>query len=138
MQRAKKKLFQFLQLHLKAKTGEGSEEGIGKKGRGVHTSMLSLFACSMQCLCLPLLLQVNLPHGLNLLTVCEGEGEGERGRQKEKEKKNERERGRGRQTLPSVCAGSSFPRKQVRFSTSFSGSARKVLISLHTRHKLHM
>lgn len=96
--------------------------------------MLSLFACSMQCLCLPLLLQVNLPHGLNLLTVCEAEREREEG----KEKKKERERGRGRQTLPSVCAGSSFPCKQVRFSTSFSGSARKVLISLHTRHKLHM
>lgn len=57
--------------------------------------MLSLFACSMQCLCLPLLLQVNLPHGLNLLTVCERERERDSERKKEREKRRKRDREKG-------------------------------------------
>lgn len=65
--------------------GQDGRRGGGQWERGC-TSMLSLFACSMQCLCLPLLLQVNLPHGLNLLTVCE--------RERERERDSERKRGR--------------------------------------------
>lgn len=134
MQRAKKKLFQFLQLHLMAARRGGRGRARGKRGSCL---CLPPNACSMQCLYLPLLLQVNLPHRLCLITVSRRDGErGERGRREEEKKERQTDRrwlqfALAVHFLASKC---DFPHKFFRLGAQ----ARKVLISLHTRHKLHM
>lgn len=119
MQRAKKKLFQFLQLHLMAARRGGRGRARGKRGSCL---CLPPNACSMQCLYLPLLLQVNLPHRLCLITVSRRDGE--RG---EREGEAKRRRKSGRQTDDGCSLRWQFISLQASaiFHTSFSVSAHR-------------